>query len=125
MKAITWNTKDGKAVTVTVDLKTSRTINADGDKVEVKCCEIEIFATAEGLGVVGSGRPEEIKHPELAAKIGKLGITAARLAEINEAIAEVEATPEWQAKMVAKAQAEKAEREYDAHRAKMAKVMGS
>lgn len=124
MKAITWTTKTGKAVKVTVDLKTTKRIWADGDEVMVKCCEMEIVAEVEGMGIVGSGRPEDANHPELPAKIGKLGITADHLAEINEAIAETEATAEWQAKMAAKAQAVKEEREYEAHRAKMRKIMG-
>ena len=124
METITWTTKTGKAVEVTVELKTTRTINADGDKVDVKCCKMEIFAKVEGMGIVGSGRPERIKQGDLVANIGKLGINAENLAKIESAIADIEATPEWQAKLAARPQAEKEEREYDAHRAKMRKVMG-
>lgn len=123
-KEITWITGTGKEAKVTVALKTERIIDADGDKVTVACCEMDITAEIEGMGIVGSGRPQKADHPVAVAKIGKLGINADNLARINAAIAEVEATPEWIAKVARIAQAEKEGREYDKHRAMMRRVMG-
>jgi len=123
-KEITWITGTGKEAKVTVSLETEKTLWADGDEITVKCCEIKITAEVEGMGPIGTGRPQSANHPQVVAKIGKLGIAAENLARINAAIAEVEATPEWAAKMARIAQAEKEGREYDAHRAMMRKVMG-
>ncbi|MFA5391890.1 MAG: hypothetical protein WC331_10775 [Candidatus Omnitrophota bacterium] len=121
-KEITWTLSTGKEAKVTVELLTSETINADGIKVAVKCCKMEIMARVEGVGIVGSGRPQ--KAQTAAARIGKLGITRENLDKINAAIAEVEATHEWKEKEAKAKKAEKENREYEAHRAKMRKVMG-
>lgn len=124
-REITWITGTGKEAKVTVALKTERIIDADGDKVTVACCEMDITAEIEGMGFVGSGRPQKITPQQgCIARIGKLGINADNLARINAAIAEVEATPEWIAKVARITQAEKEGREYDKHRAMMRRVMG-
>ena len=123
-KEITWTTGTGKTATVIVSLITSKTIDADGDKVTVACCEMEITADVDGIGYMGSGRPVKANHPVAVAKIGNLGISAENLAKITAAIAEIEATPEWIAKVAGIAKAEKGGKEYEAHRAKMRRVMG-
>ena len=122
---ITWTTGTGKAARVEVELITSKVIDADGDKVTVACCEMEITAEIEGMGCVGTGRPMTITPQQgCVAKIGKLGIRPENLAKINAAIAEIEATPEWVAKIARRKQAEKEGREYEAHRRMMRRVMG-
>ncbi len=124
-KEITWTTNTGKAVKVIVGLITSKVIDADGDKVTVACCEMEIIAEIDGMGCVGTGRPQTITPQQgCIAKIGKLGIRPENLTKINAAIAEIEATPEWVAKVARRKQAEKEGREYEAHRAMMRRVMG-
>jgi hypothetical protein len=124
-KEITWTTNTGKAVKVIVGLITSKVIDADGDKVTVACCEMEIIAEIDGMGCVGTGRPQTITPQQgYIAKIGKLGIRPENLTKINAAIAEIEATPEWVAKVARRKQAEKEGREYEAHRAMMRRVMG-
>lgn len=124
-REITWTTGTGKEAKVTVALKTEKTIWADGDNVTVACCEMDITAEVDGLGCIGTGRPMKITPQQgCIAKIGKLGISAENLNRINAAIAEVEATPEWIAKVARIAQAEKEGREYDKHRAMMRRVMG-
>ena len=123
-KEITWTTGTGKEAKVTVALRTERIIDADGDKVTVACCEMDITAEIDGMGHVGSGLPQKADHPIAVAKIGKLGINADNLARINAAIAEIEATPEWIDKSKRAAQAEKEGQEYDKHRAMMRRVMG-
>lgn len=122
-KEITWITGTGKEARVTVALKLEKEIWID-EPATVACCEMDITAEIEGMGFVGSGRPQKAAHPVAVAKIGKLGINADNLARINAAITEVEATPEWVAKVARIAQAEKEGREYDKHRAKMRKIMG-
>lgn len=122
-KEITWITGTGKEAKVTVALKLEKEIWID-QPATVACCEMDITAEIEGMVIVGSGRPQKADHPVAVAKIGKLGINADNLARINAAIAEVEATPEWIAKVARIAQAEKEGREYDKHRAMMRRVMG-
>jgi len=122
-KEITWITGTGKEAKVTVALKLEKEIWID-EPSTVACCEMEITAEIDGMGIVGSGRPQQADHPVAVAKIGKLGIGADNLARINGAIAEIEATPEWTAKVARIAQAEKEGREYDKHRAMMRRVMG-
>ena len=124
-KEISWETKDGKGVTVTVALETEKRIWADGDEVFVPACEMVVSAEIEGLGCVGAGRPQKIAERQgCVALIGKLGLAADKLALVNAAIAEVEATPEWQAKMARRERAEKENEEYEKHRSVMRKVMG-
>jgi hypothetical protein len=122
-REITWITGTGKEAKVTVALKLEKEIWID-QPATVACCEMDITAEIEGMGIVGSGRPQKADHPVAVAKIGKLGINADNLARINAAIAEVEATPEWIAKVARITQAEKEGREYDKHRAMMRRVMG-
>ena len=123
-KEITWEIKDGKKAMVEIALILSRVLNADGHKVRVPCCEIGVIATVEGSGCVGTGRPSAVNQQGCVARIGKLGIPADQLAEIKAAIAEIEATPEWQAKIDRQKKSEKEGREYEAHREMMRKVMG-
>jgi hypothetical protein len=121
-KEITWTLSTGKEAKVTVELTTEETINADGHKVTVPCCDMTIRAEIEGMGVVGWGHPQ--KAQTAVAKIGKLGIIKDNLDRINAAIAEIEATPEWQAKIERAEKAAKESAEYERHRAKMKRVMG-
>ena len=123
---IEWKLQNGKKASVSVELILSENINADGDIVNVKKCEIAINAMAEGHGVVGYGRPQDEPARRLGcvAKIGKLGIKQADLDKINAAIADAEASPEWQAKIARQEKSKKENIEYDAHRAKMRRVMG-
>lgn len=123
-REITWTSGNGKAVKVGIFLMLEKEIDADGDKVTVSCCEIEIVASVEGMGCIGTGRPQKANHPVAVAKIGNLGINTENLIRINAAITEIEATPEWLAKLARIAKAEKESAEYDKHRAMMRRVMG-
>lgn len=123
-KEITWITGTGKEARVTVALKLEKEIWID-QPATVACCEIEITAEIKGMGIVGTGRPVTITPQQgCIARIGKLGISAENLARINGGIVEIEAMPEWIAKVARIAQAEKEGREYDKHRAMMRRVMG-
>lgn len=121
-KIITWTTGDGREAGVVVELITSKVLNADGDKITVHCCEMEIKATINGK-MVGYGYPQTVNHPVAVAKIGTLGIAADNMAKIAAAIDEIKATPEWVEKERRAAQNEKASREYDEHYRKIARAM--
>lgn len=129
-KVIKWVSQSGKNVSVEIELVLSERVWADGDEVVVNKCEINIAAEAEGMGCIGYGRPSEPVAaakkalPGCAGMIGKLVIMPAEMDRINAAIAELESRPEWQAKIARQKQAEKESAEYNAHRAKMRKVMG-
>ncbi len=118
----TWTTSDGRTAEVTVTLITSKALDADGDKITVPCCEMEITATVNGEQV-GYGYPQAINHPVAVAMIGKLGISKANMVKVEAAIDEIKATPEWQAKTAREEQNRKDEIEYDKHYAKMRKIM--
>jgi hypothetical protein len=128
-KIIKWDAKNGKKIEVGIELILSEKIWADGDAVDVSKVDIKVMAYADG-DVVGSGRPidpipaAKKAAPGCAGMIGKLVIMPENMTKINAAIAEMEATPEWVAKQNRIAEAEKIDIEYDAHRAKMAKIMG-
>jgi hypothetical protein len=127
-KSIEWTTSDGSQVIINVELVTEKTVNADGVKVVVPCCEIEIEATLNGkyIGNVLStyGIPENYRKMGVVAYIGKLGITEDNYRKIEKAITEIKSTPEWIAKEERIAKNKKENAEYDAHIARMNKVMG-
>jgi len=120
-KAI-WTTGDGRTAEVTVSLITSKVLDADGDKITVKCCEMEITATVNGEQV-GYGYPQTVNHPVAVAMIGKLGISKANMVKVKAAIDEIKATPEWQAKIARVEQNRKDGIAYDKHCATMRKAM--
>lgn len=122
---VTWQTSKGLA-TVTVTLTTSKTVDADGDKVTVPACELHITAEVEGMGMIGCGRPTTVKAAPagVVACIGSLALSAEHLASINAAIAAAESTPEWQAKLAAEAESRRQSDEYERGREMMRRVMG-
>jgi len=102
----TWTLADGREISYTADLVLSREINADGDIVTVPCCEIKTtLITPAGLGYVGSDintlRTQMVKAGKTIVAVigGKVAIVAETLAAIKAMIAEVEAAPEYQAKL--------------------------
>ena len=126
-KKIEWNLTSGKKASVTIDHQTTKSCDADGYKCEVACCEMYITGQVDGVGDVGckiTRTPVEAGGTTYPATIGKLAIPADKLAEIDAAVAEIEATPEWRAKVVAEERALAASLKYEAHREKMRKIMG-
>ncbi len=126
-KTVTWTMQSGRTATVDVTLDTERTLYADGDNTTVPCCELHITASVESAGIVGYGRPDRPSNlpAAYAAAIGKLAMTADNLERVNAAIAEAEATPEWQAKVARIAAAEKTSEWYERHCETMQRAMGS
>lgn len=123
-REITWTLGTGNQATVTVELVLSESICPDGVAVEVPCCEIKVVGQVPAVGLYEIGQPRPVTHPVAVAAIGKLAFAQTVLDQINAAIAECEATPEWQAKLAGIEQARKDQADYDAHRAKMRRVMG-
>lgn len=105
LKTITWTSQKGQQITVTGRLTLSREVDADGWKWDAPCCELDITADVEGMGRVGSGEPVSVSgRPDGAvAKIGKLGLTAERLAAVTAMIDDLKSHPEYQAKMAREA----------------------
>lgn len=125
---IKWNSISGKEITVTAELILSETIRADGDTFEVARCEIRVKAEAEGLGVIATSAPIKqtgIKSAlgDAVAVMGKLALNQGKYDLVMAAIAKLEETPAWQAKMAAKKQADVVAAGYEAHSAKMRKMM--
>jgi hypothetical protein len=124
-KEITWTTGAGKTAKVTVELITEKVMDADGDKITVKCCEIVVTASVDGMGILGMGRPQSETKQGVAGRIGKLGMVKANLDRVNAAITEIEASQEWIAKISRQDKADKAHRNIDAHQKRMAHIMAT
>ncbi len=105
-KKITWTTQAGKVVTVTARLDLTKHVSLDGDECDLPCCEFAISADLDGCNMAYTepemlDKPREIGSLVVVAKMGKIGLTAERLAQVEALIAEVQAVPEWQAKIAA------------------------
>jgi hypothetical protein len=109
IKTATWTTQSGKLVAVTGKLITESTNYADGYNIVTSCCKILIDVNVQGYGSQGnvvrkvSGLPSGYTH-----KVGNLALTSDQAQIIANIIAELETTPEWQAKQakIARNQAE-------------------
>lgn len=119
MNEITWKLSNGKPASVTVELVLIKTINADGDKIDVPCCEPEIMAYVDGAPV-GSGEPMLLPKSAPASiramgsmVIGKLLIPTDKYADVVAAINEAKSAPEWIAKVEAAKRAAKERDEYE------------
>lgn len=120
---IDWTTRDGRQAIVEVNFASSETINADGHLVEVPRCQLNICATVAGM-TVGYGRPVPTGIDATPTAIGKLAMSFENGARVSAAIAAVEATSEWQAKLAAEESAKRGAAKYNAGRRQMRKVMG-
>ena len=99
-KKIEWETGSGKKASVAIHLQTSKTAYCDGDEHELACCILNTTAEVAGMGTVGyiiNRKPVTVAGTTYYATIGKLVIPASPLIKIDEALAEVYATPEWKA----------------------------
>ena len=95
----TWTTQTGKEVTARGELITSKSIYADGHRVETSCCEIHMDVAVEGHGSQGDqivdlapGQMSGYTH-----RVGKLALTAEQAEIIRNIRRELEMTAEWQA----------------------------
>ena len=101
IKTTEWKTTKGANVVVTAKLILKKTVNLDGDKVEVDCCEMGLI-TAEIDGFptqAGFDRylaPKD--HPQgfkVFGAVGKLGITEDNIVKVDGIIAELKQHPAW------------------------------
>lgn len=116
-RKIEWITESGLAC-VAISFATTKKVFADGDECDAACCELRISAEVDEEDFELAG-----KELLSANSDERVPIPAAQLAEIEAALAAIYATPEWQAKEAAKANAAKANADYAAHREKMRQVM--
>lgn len=126
-RRIEWKTASGKQAEIIIALQISRTVDADGDRCEAPCCDLNFRASVLGMGTLGyriSREPVLVGGTLYPASIGKLVIPAVQLAEIDAVLADIYATPEWQAKEAGIEANKKADAKYDQHRAFMRKQMG-
>ena len=124
-QTITWTTAK-HAFAVTVELVTERVEYCDGANVAVPCCDLRLAATVAGYGIAGTGRPNRnaLNLPVgCVASIGKVAMSADVTAQVEAAIAAVEATPEWQAKIATIKASDAEASAYDAHAAMMRRAM--
>jgi len=126
-KEIRWNLRDGREAAITIELITSREIDADGPKVAVDVCERRVQVDVDGL-VMGYDieriEPREMGGVTVAGRVygSRMYITADIMERYNAAVAEIEATPEWQANVERERKADAADAEYEAHAARMRRV---
>ncbi len=122
-----WHTSRGLKVTVTCKLVLSETIYADGDNVTVPTCQKLFKIEVEGMGVAGTylnRTPKQVDGETYPASCGKLVISQDNLNAIDSMVAEIKSHPAWVAKETRESAAAEIERDYEAHYAKMQKIMG-
>jgi hypothetical protein len=104
-KQIEWNLQNGSKATYAIELRLSKIVSLDGDKMSIPCCEIERSMTIEGSGYLSEiisklDKPRTVNGKTAIAAIGgKVGIDAETYHNIMSAIAEVEAAPEYISKL--------------------------
>ena len=104
IKTTEWKTTKGAKVLVTAELITKKTVNIDGDKVEIDCCEIaDVVAEIDGFPTqTGFDRYMTPRaHPQgfqIFGAIGKLGITKENMVKVDGIIEDLKQHPAWIAK---------------------------
>ena len=107
MKSIVeWKTASGATIKVTVGLVTKKDSFADGYNIEVDCCDKTFEVEFDGkrintcAGLETFGFPRKIQGHMIYGCMGKLFLSNENKVEaIKDAIAKIESTPEWQAKV--------------------------
>lgn len=122
-----WKTQSGLEVTATCELILKETSFADGWNVEVDVCKQNFNITLgdKAVGHYINRKLQTISGTTIAATCGKLGISQDNLDAIDNMVAKIESHPSWIAKEEKEAKNRKESAEYEAHSAKMAKVMGN
>ena len=125
---VKWNTSKGQQVTVTVSLVTSETLNLDGYKHEVRCCELNITVEVEGMGVVAYSEPYKANNLPtgvVAVMGGKLALNQEKYDLVMDAINKIKSSEAWQQTMKKQAAALTAEQDIERHHQKIKKAMNA
>lgn len=129
----TWTTRSGKTVTVSASLITSSEVYNDGDRMTIPCTpRIDVSVLVEGIGYQLGGVREipaalRAKLPadskDLTHMVGKYCMTSAQAGRIAALRAQLESQPVWQQHLAITAQRQAEAAEYDAHRARVDRMM--
>lgn len=123
----TWKLSNGKAASVSVELRTEKRHWCDGDEIVVPCCELMIAGVAAGqtmgCSVQRLPAPQMVGSVRIVGCCGRLGIPEAQMIEIEAAIAAAKATPEWLANEAKRARIEREGSEYDRSTAAIERMM--
>ena len=122
----TWKTQTGLKVTATCKLTLKETFFADGYNMEIDVCKKSFNIDVEGMGSVGhfiNRKDQEMGGDVYPATCGKLVISKDNLDAIDSIIAKIESHPSWIAKEAKEAKNRKEVAEYEAHAARVNKMM--
>jgi len=102
-KTIELKTTTGAKITVSQTLTLSKTINADGDKVCVECCDLgPVEAVIDGFPdqscFINFPEPKQEKMGLIYGCIGKLGLLKDNYDKVVELVEAVKRHPAWIAK---------------------------
>ena len=91
-KNFKFETETGKSVEVTVSLITEKVLNADGDKITVPCCDVEVKTEIRDIDFISFSRPYKRSGlPDgYVAIIDNLILTQDQLVGIENIISEIE-----------------------------------
>ena len=123
-KTIAWKTKSGIHARIEIMFATERSINCDGHISTRPCCDLTIVGYA-GNEEMGYEIDDHTDRPGYSGIIGRLLIPTAQMDAINNIIADIHATPEWEQRVANIKRSKAACEEYDAHCRKMQQVMGN
>jgi len=123
-RRVTWQTGDGRAVVVTVGLDVPASLAGNlrtADQTPERVVRVDV--TLAGKPVSHAGLEPVEGHRAVVARLGKVGLVPANLERVCAAIAEVEATEEYQAseRMWASWSVDRAR--YEAERAEVERAM--
>ena len=97
----------------------------DNGEYARKGLSIQLFATVNGVSEPHVYSIEMLgkRTDTLIAKIGRIGLDAAKVETLKAPLAEVESHPEWQALIAARSAGEQVRREYAADQRRLDNVM--
>ena len=103
VKTVELTTTTGAKAIVTASLLLSKVINADGDKIEVPCCEMGVItADIDGFpsqsGWMDFNGPRDTNMGTIYGSIGAFGLVDRNYKKVTELISAIKSHPSWKAK---------------------------
>lgn len=120
-----WTTSTGMAIVAGHKLIEETNDLFDNGEYTRKGLSIEVFATVNGdpephvYSVQTLGK----RSDGLVAKIGRIGLDAAKLAAVQSTLTEIESHPEWQSLMAAREHGEKNREAHEASQRRLDSIM--